>query len=196
MPGEVQPDVTDARLLTAAAEGDRDAYRVFVRRHQAALFRYAQVLTAREADAEDVLQRAFLAAWRAAGQARREGAEKAWLRTILRHEAQRFGRLRAGQESRDVSFEALGEAAGFAAEGDPERSLALAEQREQLTRALSALPPDDQEVMVLYELDGLTADEVASVRGESRAAIKSRVHRARLRLLAALQEGGCDAWRA
>jgi RNA polymerase sigma-70 factor (ECF subfamily) len=188
VPDRETGDLSDADLLVRAAEGDRTAFHVFVVRHRASVWRYARLLCRSDADAEDVLQRTFIEAWRHAGQARSEGSSKGWLMTIARHSAYRMGRPRAGAPSTFASIDALGEAAGFADDAGPEERLAAAEERALLERALQRLSIEDREVLTLHELEGLSGREVAETTGLSLAAMKSRLHRARLRLMAEMRE--------
>ena len=85
----------------------------------------------------------------------------------------------------------LGLGAGWGSE-DPEAIAIAAEQRAVLRRAMSRLSNEDQEVLVLRELDGLSGQEAARVLGIGERALKSRLHRARLRLAMALRELGRD----
>ena len=83
----------------------------------------------------------------------------------------------------------LGEAAGWGSES-PEAEVLRAERRARLARALDALAPEDREVLVLRDLEELTGEETAAALGLSLAAMKSRLHRARLRLAAQLRRNG------
>lgn len=83
----------------------------------------------------------------------------------------------------------LGLAAGWGSE-DPEAMAIAAEQRDVLRAAMSELSSEDQEVLVLRELDGLSGPEAARVLGIGERALKSRLHRARLRLAMTLRELG------
>jgi RNA polymerase sigma-70 factor, ECF subfamily len=91
--------ISDPELITRAKSGDKKAFTTLVARHQSALFRYAKALTRQEADAEDVLQRAFLGAWRGLQTYEGRASVRSWLFTIARHEAHRMGRLLAGAPS-------------------------------------------------------------------------------------------------
>ena len=177
-------------LLRRAAAGDREAFSQFVVSTRARVFRYARTLARSEADAEDVMQRTFVAAWRSAPTFEGRSTALAWLFTIARHAAIRAGRVPVGApktfESIDApEIEALGCAAGF---GDPEALAVEHEQTELLRAALAALDPEDREVLTLRDVEGLSGPEVEAVLGLSRAGMKSRLHRARLRLLSALKE--------
>jgi RNA polymerase sigma-70 factor, ECF subfamily len=177
---------TDAELLTSSAGGDEAAFTAFVARHRASVHRFASLLLHDAQRAEDVLQDTFVQAWRHAGAARVQGGARAWLLAIARNSAARTWRATAASPT--VSLTVLGAEAGFA---DPAATPAafaqLVESRAMVHEALAALSPGDREVLVLRELEQRSGDEVAAVLGLSLEAMKSRLHRARLRLVAELR---------
>ncbi|MBK9967539.1 MAG: sigma-70 family RNA polymerase sigma factor [Holophagales bacterium] len=189
MPGEESESVlTDAELLKRTAAGEREAFDELVGRHQAAVFRLPGPRRTAAA-AEDVLQETFLAAWRAAAAFQRRSAVRTWLLTIARNQAwhhrERAGRIPVD----DVPLPELGVAAGWGDPG-PEEGALRSQRRDRLARALSALAPDEREILVLRELEELTGEETAAALGIGLAAMKSRLHRARLRLAAELRRDG------
>jgi RNA polymerase sigma-70 factor (ECF subfamily) len=186
----------DAELIRAAAAGDRTAFGALMVRHQASVHRFARALTGSPAAAEDVLQETFLAAWRHAGTYRGESSLRSWLFAIARRQAFHLRRRPAGESSTDESLEQLALAAGFAAEAGPERAVMAAQGRARLAAALEALPPDETEVLLLRDVEEFSGEETAGTLGLTMAAMKSRLHRARLRLAAALREEDADASRA
>ena len=155
-------------------------------RHQAAVFRFATAVSRDSSEAEDALQETFLAAWRGAASFRGEEA-RPWLLTIARRAVYRLHRRREGEPSDFVSIEDLGQKAGWGSE-DPETEMASLQDRALLRHALSRLPATYREVLVLRELESFSGNEVASMTGLSLAAVKSRLHRARLALTAAVKE--------
>lgn len=186
-----EPD--DATLLASVASGDRAALSALVQRHWASLFRYTRRMTSDEAAAEDALQDTFVAVMEHARTFRGEGSARAWLYTLARNALRRRARRRVGepsaaQSSEDV--ESLGASAGFGCVSSWTRAL---EDREEIERALAALGDDDREVLALVDAEGLSIEEASSSLGASEAAIKSRLHRARLRFMAAMRAMGGDA---
>ncbi len=183
----------DGALLARIAAGDRAAAPVFVARHKAALFRFAEALLRDRSLSEDVLQETFLSALRGAGTFRGDGSARGWLFTIARHAAIRL-RPREAPLGGDEDMESLGARAGWGAP-DAEELLAGWQSRALVNKALAALPPEDREVLLLRDAEDLTGPETAEVLQVSLAAMKSRLHRARLRMLAALRsasdEGTC-----
>lgn len=186
--GREAEDAEDVARLRRAAEADRHAFDLLVARHQAAVFRLARALTGSDAAAEDVLQETFLAAWRAAGAYRGEGSVRAWLLTIAHHKAGRFLRRRAGEPTEHLPLDALALAAGYGAEV-VEGRVEARERRAALEAALGRLGAEERAILVLRDLEGLTGPEAADVLGLTLAGAKTRLHRARLRLMAALRQG-------
>lgn len=192
MPGEDQQDLA---ALIAVAAGDRRAFGPFVMRHRDAVFRYARALCPNDAAAEDVLQEAFVSAFRNAGSYRGEGAARAWLFRIAHNEAATARRKRVGEPQRLEPLEALGAAAGWGADAS-EPPLDRIADREALELALGALEDEEREILMLRDVEGLSGPETASLLGLSLAAMKSRLHRARLRIAAELRKGGFDGPRS
>ncbi len=149
-------------------------------RHAAAVHRLLLSLGAAPDDAEDALQECFIAAWRSAASYRGAGSARGWLFTIARNALRRQHRRRAGEPAEHDSLDALGAAAGWGSEADYRYRF---EVREELAWALGHLPPDEREVVVLRDLEGLSGQETADALELSVAGMKSRLHRGRLRLM-------------
>lgn len=172
--------VDDAYLVAAARRGDLEAFEVLVRRHEAWVFRLALRMTASPADAEEAAQDAFVQAWRSLHLYREDATFRTWLARIVTN---RCLDLVAARRLASELPENLEDTRGDLA--------AQAEGRERLralTGAILALPPDARAALVLREFQGLSYAEVAEVLDVSLAAVKGRIHRARLDL-AAMMEG-------
>ncbi|MEM9069294.1 MAG: sigma-70 family RNA polymerase sigma factor [Myxococcota bacterium] len=177
---------SDADLAHAAQAGDRRAFDQLTRRHAAAVLRLAKALTGNAALAEDVTQQAFLAAFRGIGGFRGDASLRTWLLTITRHTAYRMRAKHAKERPVDEPLAKLGEDAGWGSP-DPETLAILAQRRTLLKRALDSLSASDREVLVLRDIEQVTGPEAAAILGLELRATKSRLHRARLRLAAALR---------
>lgn len=191
MSGEVEglnSDRQDREWAAAAAAGDHEAFASLVTRHQAGVYRLARLLVHQQADAEDILQQTFLSAWRGLGSYRGEASVRTWLLTITRHAAY-ARRTRAARlpmdDTRVEDIEDLGVAAGWGR--DPEQLAVRAEQQALLRAAFAKLSAEEREIMTLRDLEGLSGDDTAQLLGLSRAAMKSRLHRARMTLAAEVQ---------
>lgn len=176
----------DADLLAHAASGDRHAFDAFVVRHAADVYRFVGSLGVHDADADDVLQDTFLAAWRGAVTYRGDGTARAWLFSVARNAVRHSVRHRVGEPERFApldaaeSLEAIAEAAGWGSEADTNAR----DTAELVRMALARLAPADREILVLRDVEGLSGEETAAALSLSLAGMKSRLHRARLRLAA------------
>jgi RNA polymerase sigma-70 factor (ECF subfamily) len=178
--------------MLRVAEGDRVAYARLVDHSRDGLFRYLRSLVRDDAAAEDALQEVLIGVWRGARRWRSDGSARVWMYGIARRQAARSWRRRAGQPDHLESLEALAVAAGFGDARDPEQLVAALEDQARVHAALDRLSDDDREVLTLRDLEGLSGGEVAEILEIDLAAMKSRLHRARLRLLANLRSDGGD----
>jgi RNA polymerase sigma-70 factor, ECF subfamily len=174
----------DSDLLSQSASGDAQAFEAFVLRHRGAVWRFARSLSRDAALAEDALQEAFLAAWRNAASFHGEGPALAWMLAITRHAVYRQHRVRVGEPVRMESLAELGEAAGWGADPDP---LEVLVAQDEVRRALDRMGVEDRELLLLREVEGLTNEACADLLGIGLPALKSRLHRARLRFVAHFQ---------
>ena len=154
--------------------------------HLSAAYTLARYLTRNGADADDVVQEAFLRALKYFGGFRgTEAAEsRAWLLSIVRNTAYTWLRRRrpdAGAIEFDerLHSEAIGDA-------HPEAVLEKTSARETLAETLARLPPAFREILVLRELEGMSYKEISEVVGVPVGTIMSRLSRARKRLQEAL----------
>ncbi len=175
----------DAELIRRAGDGDRDAFAVLVARHGGAVFRFLQAIAG--ALAEDALQETFLAAWRSAASFRGDATVRTWLYTIARNAANRQHRRRVGEPDDFDSLEKLGEAAGWGDE-NPEGLALRRESASIVAAAFSQLSGGDREVLSLRDIQAFSGEEVAQILGLTVAAMKTRLHRARLRFAAKVRE--------
>ena len=182
---------SDLSLLRQAAAGDGEAFDRFVARHAPSVQRFVRTLTGDASAAEDALQETFVSAWRAAAGFRGDGPVRSWLFSIARHAVQRQFRRPAGAPSpEDVTpLDELGVQAGW---GSPEAEALRRERRDLVAGALESLDPEDRRVLVLRDLEQLTGEEAAAVLGLTLPALKSRLHRARLRFAARLRHEVID----
>lgn len=181
MPGE-EGELTDAALLQRAGQGDRAAFDALVVRHAGSILRLARTRVS-PAEADDVLQQTFLAAWRGAAGYRGDAAVKTWLFSIARNTATRVRERERRAPAADVTLDELGVQAGWGSH-DPETLAMAAERRHVVHAAFEALEPEAREVLTLRDLEGLSGEDTAAMLGLSLAAMKSRLHRARMSLAA------------
>ena len=181
----MQPlSTSDVEVMARAAQGNPIARRELVERHQGAVYRLLRRLARDDAQAEDLTQETFITALEHLGAWRGEGTARGWLLSIARSRWLMARRGRRDEPAADESLEQLGLAAGWGAAMDPEELASRLEQKQVLERALLALDDEAREVLTLRDLEELSGEETAQVLGLSLAAMKSRLHRARLALVA------------
>jgi RNA polymerase sigma-70 factor, ECF subfamily len=162
--------------------------------HLDAAYNLARYLMRNEAEAEDVVQSAYVRAISHFASFR-GGDGRAWLLTIVRNSC--YDRMRKrGASVQDADFdEALH--SGGKQTPDPERALLLTEKTELVRKSLAELPAESREVLVLRELEELTYREIANIMGIPMGTVMSRLSRARQRLQETLsgylQRGEIDA---
>ena len=187
-PNEPQPG--DLELLRATARRERAAFETLLDRYERPLLRFARSQTGDRESAEDATQETFLAVWRHASSFRgnTDAEGRSWLYAIARHATRRMNRRRSGEPERFDSWEDLGNGAGFGlTDLDFERRLA---DRDGVRRAFARLAAEDREVLLLRDIEGFHGDEAATLLEIGLPALKSRLHRARLRLVAELRGTG------
>jgi RNA polymerase sigma-70 factor (ECF subfamily) len=182
---------SDEDLATLAATGDTAAFETLVSRYQGRMYRLACRLTGSEADAPDVLQEAFLAAYRGLGSFRGTSRFSTWLYRVATNAAlmHRRRQTRRKTEPLDDYLPRFGERGEHAAEPAELRLASHADEildrkrlAERAHEALARLPEIYRDAFVLRDLEELPTDEVAELLGIESAAVRQRVHRARLML--------------
>jgi RNA polymerase sigma-70 factor (ECF subfamily) len=175
---------SDEELVRRSAARDRGAFDALVARHGGALLRFACRTCGSDGDGEDALQEALLAAWRGAATFRGDAAARTWLYQILIHACRRRVRRRSGEPDRHAPVE---EAAALAGGEAVEERVAAREVGGAIERALAQMSPDAREVLLLRDVEGLSGPEAAAALELDLAAMKSRLHRARLELKARVE---------
>lgn len=181
----------DEALARRAASGDESAFEALVGRFQGRVYRLARRLTGGEGDAQDVLQETFLSAYRNLAAFRGEAKFSTWLFRIATNAALMQNRTRARRpvESLDAYAPHFDDAGRHARE-PADLSLAaradeLLDRRRLVAQALEGidrLPETCRVAFVLRDLEEMPTAEVAAVLGIEPAAVRQRVHRARLLL--------------
>jgi RNA polymerase sigma-70 factor (ECF subfamily) len=187
----------EVALLDAARAGDTAALEALIERHQSRVFRFATRMCRNSEDARDVLQETLLAMARTIGRFRGESSVSTWLFAIARSFCLKSRRRRSGAPAEVLSIEAEAREATLALADEapgPDRAVERREVASAVGAALDLLDPKHREVLLLRDMEELTAPEVAEVLGLSVEAVKSRLHRARTalreRLRPLLEDGG------
>ncbi|HSM36393.1 MAG TPA: RNA polymerase sigma factor [Longimicrobiales bacterium] len=179
-------EASDGDLVARVRAGDSDSYGELIRRHQGGLFHHAAGMT-RDADAaQDLVQDAFIVAYRRLGECRDPERFGLWVFRILRN--------RALDHVKNIRRRSVPiETANLAAPKDnPGASAHRAELREKLGAALNELTAEMRDAFLMKHMEGRSYEEMAELADASVSAMKMRVHRARDALREALLEMGVD----
>ena len=190
----------DRELVERAQKGDAEAFEQLVDRHQRQLYRLALRMTGSEADAQEVLQEAFLNAYQKLPLFRGEAQFSSWLYRIAANSA--LMRLRRKRRAPDALADQPLELAGpkFSAEGylEPTSTSDWSQRADErmmssqlgsaINKAVEQLPDDYRTVFLLKDVDGLSNEDIAQALELTVPAVKSRLHRARLALREKLGE--------
>ncbi|MDV5143888.1 RNA polymerase sigma factor [Streptomyces sp. SBC-4] len=174
----------DERLIKAAQDGDVTSLTTVVVQSQPHVRKFAASLCASPQDAEDAAQEALIILYRKIGTLRATGALASWMFRIVRNECLRQVRLlasRRGEQPDDPDAPA---------EPSAEEAVLHRLEAERIAAAVSALPRDQRQVLIMRDIQGLPGRTVAASLGLSGAAMKSRLHRARTTLRHSLAATG------
>jgi RNA polymerase sigma-70 factor (ECF subfamily) len=174
-----EPDDT-AALVAAARSGDRGAFDELVRRTHRETYRLALRLTADPEDARDVVQDAYLRAYRGLRRFRGDAQFTTWLYRITANCASTHAGRRARHRHEDLDVTVA--VADERPEADPETSAELGVLRRDIDAAIAELPPRLRAVVVLRDVYDLPHEAIAAELGITESAAKVRLHRARVRL--------------
>jgi RNA polymerase sigma-70 factor (ECF subfamily) len=176
----------DAELVKLAQAGETRAFDELVRRYQDKVFRLCYKILRHEEDASEALQDAFLSSFRGLKNFKAESTFSTWLYRIATNAAlMKYRRRRDGHVSYEQSQGNSDDAEPMAIADwskQPIDDLLDAETREILSREVERLPANEREVFVLRDIMEQSNEEVARELGLTVAAVKSRLHRARVHL--------------
>lgn len=171
-------------ILQRIAAGEQRAYAELVELYQRSLFGFLGRMGMAQAEAEDIAQETFLRAWTHLHSFDPERAQfGTWLFTIARNLA--CHALQSAARQRESVTDELQELA--CEQAGAEQVLESARQRTRLQVALRRLPMADRSALALVYVHELALSDVARIEGDSVAAIKTRLHRAKLKLRELLQ---------
>jgi RNA polymerase sigma-70 factor, ECF subfamily len=172
-------DQTGLDIIAAAHAGDPKALEALVEQQQARVYRFSMKMCGDEEDAKDVLQETLLAMVRNIGRYRRAAPLPTWLYSIARSFCIKKRRRSKFAPDGNRIVELSGAENVADAKRGPDEALAGRQLAATLDHAIAELPPPYREVLVLRDIEGLSASEAAKVLGVRVAAVKSRLHRAR-----------------
>jgi RNA polymerase sigma-70 factor (ECF subfamily) len=180
----------DAATVARARAGDESAFQALVEAHSRAVFRLACRITGNEYDAEDVVQEAFLKAYRRLDQFESRAHFGSWLHRIAANCAFDVLRGRARRDEQPLEADPDGPGVSVdppAEDPAPDRLVFSGEVRHRLTRAMARLTPLEKSAFVLRHHEGMSIQEIGGLLGLDVNATKHSVFRAVRKLREALQ---------
>jgi RNA polymerase sigma-70 factor (ECF subfamily) len=172
-------------LLDASREGDTSAYAEFIQMHERRVSSIVGRILDDARDVDEVTQDTFVQIWRALPQFRGDAAVTTWIYRIATNAALMRARRRRIPQ---VTFEAVGELAWL---GGTDATTVDVERRRRIAAvraALTQLPVEQRAAVALRDIEGLSTAEAAEVLGVAEPALKTRLHRGRMRLRSLLAE--------
>ena len=169
----------DAELVRLAQAGDERAFQALVVKYQRRIARHVARYVKRANDVEEVVQDAFMRAYRGLASYRGDASFYSWLYRIASNAAFSFLKKNAGElpvadERSDDGFEP-----GLTDEQTPERVLLARQIGQVVERAMARLQPELAEALVLFEVEGKSYKEIAQMLGTPIGTVRTRIFRAR-----------------
>lgn len=187
-PAAADESARDHALMERIGQGDHEAFRQLVERHQSAVIGTVTKMLGNSSDSEDVSQQVFLRVWRNAKRYRPDARFTTYLFTITRNLV--FNETRRRTRKKEVSSDEREESSNLTVEAAPEHrpdsALLQAELQQAVDAAIASLPEAQRMAVVLRRYDQLSYEEIASVLDLSVSAVKSLLFRARTALREAL----------
>ncbi|MGH7518093.1 MAG: RNA polymerase sigma factor [Gemmatimonadales bacterium] len=173
---------SDGEIVRQVLAGEVDAFATLIARYRDRMMRYATHMLGDSDEAEDVLQDAFVRAYRALPRCAEPDRFNAWLFRIVVNRCRTAGARRM-RRARTVVTDEAAMARAAARSATP-----AAEWLDEVDRAVQRLEPDQREAFLLRHVDGMGYAEMTAVTGVGESALKMRVKRACDRLRVLLKE--------
>lgn len=180
--------LSDEAVVARILDGHVGLFEVLMRRHNERLYRAARAILRDEAEAEDVMQQAYVNAYAHLRQFDGRASFATWLTRIAVNEAIARARRRGRYQSFDEQDAAFEKVLPMPSANNPERQAFAREMKVILESAIDTLPDGLREVFMLRDVEGLSTAETASSLGVSEDVVKTRLSRSR----AALRRDLCD----
>ena len=174
----------DSTLIKLALEGQTECFAVLIDRHLIAVRKRIASMVGNATDAEDLLQEVLLKVWRHLSTFRSESSFRTWMTRVAINEALQFYR----RERCRPTCQPIGGLDAFVSQSEsPHQSFARVHATQAVRNAVVILPDKYRQVLILRDLEQLSARETAQRLQSSIPAVKTRLFRARLMLLAAIE---------
>jgi RNA polymerase sigma-70 factor (ECF subfamily) len=160
-------------LVARAREGDSEAFGALYDAYVDRIYRYLRLRTGDPLEAEDLTEQVFIRAWHAIDRfQQRDRPFVAWLYAIASNAVVDYFRARRREEPLDQAL------VDPAPAHDPLVASELASRRQVLAKAIRQLPPEQQQIVILRFVEGLSVAEVAAIIGKREGNIRVIQHRA------------------
>jgi len=193
-------ELADAEAVDRARKGDHEAFRVLVERYQTRIFRLASRILRDEELARDAVQEIFIKVYGALRKFEGRSGFYTWLYRLAYNQCldmrrrDRFGKRVQLSEESALEDAANADAAGFESlqseVAGPGVEYERGELRQILSDAISTLPDDARDTLVLRDVDGLSYAEIAEVLDIPKGTVMSRLYYARRKLQETLRASG------
>ena len=173
---------SDEEVVRRVLAGETPLFEILMRRYNQRLYRAALAILGNEAEAEDVLQDAYVRAYQHLRQFAGRAQFSTWLTRIAVHEALARAKKRKRAVSLDDPISPGGDplmSTFAAAEPSPEQQVSQAELGRVLETAILAIPEKYRAVLMLRDVENMSTAEVAATLGLTEENVKVRLHRAR-----------------
>jgi RNA polymerase sigma-70 factor (ECF subfamily) len=177
-------DWSDEQVVTRVLAGETSLYELLMRRHNQRLYRVARAILRDDAEAEDVMQDAYVRAYRSLASFEGRAKFSTWLMRIAVHEALARARRRSRFQSLDASDPFHGDLMNSVTSSDPspEQESYSRELSGAIERAVLSLPDEYRLVFMLRDIEGMSTEETAQSLSLTPENVKVRLHRAHAKL--------------
>jgi RNA polymerase sigma-70 factor (ECF subfamily) len=182
MPLDRQDEPSDAQLVTRSLAQDHEAFGQLIDRHASAIVNLGYRMVGNRAEAEDLAQETFLAAYKSLSTFRADSKFSTWLYRIATNKCKDWLRVkRPGQGLYDLDAD---ESLDLYVTEDRTPEVLLSQQQvaQELEQAIQRLPPLYREAFVLKHVEGLSYEEMEDILGVSGDTLKMRVYKGRVQL--------------
>lgn len=175
VPRPAAPTWSDEEVVRRVLGGEKALFEILMRRHNQRIYRIVRSILKDDAEAEDVMQDAYVRSYQHLATFEGRSTFVTWLTRIAMHEA--FARSQRFRKQTSLETEEAAVMVNF--ENSPERDVANMELHNALEAAISSLPQRYRSVIMLRDVEEMTTAEAASALDISEESVKVRLHRAR-----------------